>query len=332
LRLTARTETAAPDAGGLRPQQLSKWRQKIYAAKTLSAAAHSIREELSMPDSAWDTFVAGLPVVALNSSKALLRIILIFAAAYVAARFLRAGVNRFETLLVRAASGGDTSLESASKRIRTLTGVVWTISLGAIWSIAVLLALGEVGLDLGPILAGAGIVGLAVGFGAQHLVRDLVTGFFLILENQIRVGDAAVINGTSGMVEAITFRTISLRDLSGTVHIFPNGAINTLANMSKDWSAYVIDVTVAFKEDTERVMEIMRKAAEDLRGEPRYGALLLEPMEIFGVEAYTDTGVIIRARFKTLPSRHNEVGREYRRRLVNELERAGIKLPPQRKP
>jgi small conductance mechanosensitive channel len=289
-------------------------------------------EERLMSASAWESFVAELLSIALNSSKALLRIALILAAAYVAARFLRAAVERLESLLIRAASAGDTSLDSASKRIRTLTGVVWTISFGVIWFMAVLIALGQIGVDLGPILAGAGIVGLAVGFGAQHLVRDLVSGFFLILENHIRIGDSAVINGTSGMVEAITFRTIILRDLSGTVYIFPNGSINTLANMSKDWSAYVIDVTISFKDDSDRVMEIMRNVGEDLRAEPKYGSVMLEPLEIFGVDAFTETGVNIRARFKTLPSQQHAVGREYRRRLIKALERAGIDLPPQRKP
>ena len=285
-----------------------------------------------MSPGAWESFMTGLMEIALNSSQSLLRIVLILAAAYVAAKFLRVGIERLELLLIRAAAASDTSLDSASKRIRTLTGVVWTISFGIIWFMAVLLALGQIGVDLGPILAGAGIVGLAVGFGAQHLVRDLVTGFFLILENHLRVGDAAVINGTSGMVEAITFRTIILRDVSGTVYIFPNGTINTLANMSKDWSAHVIDVTISFKEDSDRVMEIMRNVAEELRGEPKYGSLMLEPLEMFGVEAFTDTGIIIRARFKTLPSQQDAVGREYRRRLIKALERAGIDLPAQRKP
>ena len=120
------------------------------------------------------------------------------------------------------------------------------------------MSLDQIGLDITPILAGAGIVGLAVGFGAQNLVRDVINGFFMILENQIRVGDVAVVNGTGGLVEAISFRTITLRDLSGTVHIFPNGTVTTLANMTKEWSAYVMDIGVAYKEDTDRVVEIMR--------------------------------------------------------------------------
>jgi small-conductance mechanosensitive channel len=285
-----------------------------------------------MSASVWESFVTRLVGIALNSSQALLRIAIILAAAYLGARFLRVAIERLESLLIRAASASDTSLDSASKRIRTLTGVIWTISFGVIWFMAVLIALGQIGVDLGPILAGAGIVGLAVGFGAQHLVRDLVTGFFLILENHIRIGDTAVINGTTGMVEAITFRTIILRDVSGTVYIFPNGTINTLANMSKDWSAYVIDVTISFKDDTDRVIEIMRNLAEELRTEPKYGSVMLEPIEIFGVDAFTETGINIKARFKTLPSQQQVVGREYRRRLIKALERAGIDLPAQRKP
>ena len=285
-----------------------------------------------MSPGVWESFVTRLLEIALNSSQAILRIALILSAAYLGAKFLRLGIERLESLLIRAASATDTSLDSATKRIRTLTGVVWTISFGLIWFIAVLIALGEIGVDLGPILAGAGIVGLAVGFGAQHLVRDLVSGFFLILENHIRVGESAVINGTSGMIEAITFRTIILRDVSGTVYICPNCTINSFANRSKDWSAYVIDVTVSFKDDSDRIIEIMGKVAEELRAEPKYGSVMLEPIEIFGVDAFTETGLNIRARFKTLPSQQHALGREYRRRLVKALERAGIELPAQRKP
>jgi small conductance mechanosensitive channel len=284
-----------------------------------------------MSPNVWESVVTRLLGIAVNSAQAILRIAIILAAAYLSAKLLRAGIERLESWLIRAAAIRDTSLDSASKRIRTLTGVIWTISFGLIWFIAVLISLGQIGVDLGPILAGAGIVGLAVGFGAQHLVRDLVTGFFLILENHIRVGDSAVINGTSGMVEAVTFRTIILRDLSGTIYVFPNGTINTLANMSKDWSAYVIDLTLSFKDDTDRVIEIMRSVAEELRAERKYGSLMLEPMEIFGVDGFTETGANLKARFKTLPAQQHVVGREYRRRLLKALTAAGIDLPTQRK-
>ena len=201
-----------------------------------------------------------------------------------------------------------------------------------IWFIAALVSLGQIGIDLGPILAGAGIVGLAVGFGAQHLVRDLVSGFFLILENQIRVGDAAVINGTGGLVESISFRTVVLRDQAGVVHVFPNGSIRTLSNMSKDWSAYVIDVPVAYKEDTDRVIEIMRQVGDGMRAESKFGAVMLEAIEIFGVDAFTQSAVTIKARIKTQPQQQDPVGREYRRRLKKAFDEAGIEIPVSPRP
>lgn len=254
------------------------------------------------------------------------RILLILAIAYISIKFLRFGLTHLEALLIRAAEATETDPSSAAKRIRTLTRVLLTIAVGLVWFVAALVSLGQLGIDLGPILAGAGIVGLAVGFGAQHLVRDLVSGFFLILENHIRVGDSVAINGTGGVVEAISFRTVSLRDISGVVHIFPNGAINTLANQSKDWSAYVIDVPVGYKENSDRVIDIMRATAEELRVEANFAALIIEPMEIFGIDNFTDTGVVIKARFKTQPSQQHTVGREYRARLKRAFEAAGVEM------
>jgi small conductance mechanosensitive channel len=257
-------------------------------------------------------------------TKTSLRIVLIFVAAYVGLKFIRIALNRLEAILIRAAAAHGAAPTAVNQRISTLTSVLWTITVGVIWSVAGLIALAQVGLDMTPFLAGAGIVGLAIGFGAQNLVRDVVSGFFLILEDDIRVGDAAVINGTGGIVEAISFRTINLRDIAGVIHIFPNGAINTLANKSKHWSAYVIDVSIPYKEDTDRVMEIMRNVAEELRNDPRYGSMMLQPMEIFGVDDFTDAGVKIKARLKTQPQQEDLVGREYRRRLKKTFDAASV--------
>ena len=168
---------------------------------------------------------------------------------------------------------------------------------------------------------------MAAGFGAQHLVRDLVSGFFLLLENQIRVGGTAIINGTTGLVEAVTFRTVVLRDQAGVVHVFPNGTINTLANATMDWSAYVIDVAVSYKEDTDRVTAIMGRVADEMRMEAEYHRLMLEPIEIFGVDSFTDVSVTIKARFKTQPSHQYTIGREYRRRLKKAFDAEGIEMP-----
>ena len=269
--------------------------------------------------------------VGVEFAKASLRILLIVVAAYIGIRLLRLALNRAEAILVRAGMASETVPGAAMMRVRTLMSVLWTIAVGLIWFVAVLTVLGQMGVNIAPILASAGVIGLAVGFGAQNLVKDLVSGFFLILENQVRVGDIAVINGTGGLVEAITFRTIVLRDLSAVVHVFPNGTINTLANMTKDWSAYVLDIGVAYKEDTDHVIDVMRKVAEQMRTESTYGSAMLEPIEIFGVDSFADSAVIIKARLKTRPLRQYMIGREYRRRLKKAFDAEGIEIPfPQR--
>ena len=155
----------------------------------------------------------------------------------------------------------------SEKRVETLLNIVHSTGKIIIWVVAVMIILEKFGVNIGPILAGAGIVGLAVGFGSQELVRDYISGFFILLENQIRVGDVAIINGTGGLVENIELRTTSLRDFSGVVHIFQNGKINSISNMTKDWSAMVFDIGVAYKEDVEQVMEIMRNVGDELNAD-----------------------------------------------------------------
>ena len=280
-----------------------------------------------MFESSMEKFLPQFVDVGFEFAKASLRILLIIIAAYAGVRLLRLALNRVEAILVRASVASETVPGAATMRVRTLVSVLWTIAIGLIWFVAALTVLGQIGVNIAPILASAGVVGLAVGFGAQNLVKDLVSGFFLILENQVRVGDIAVINGTGGLVEAITFRTIVLRDLSAVVHVFPNGSINTLANMTKDWSAYVLDIGVAYKEDTDHVIDVMRKVAEDMRDEPAYGAAMIEPIEIFGIDAFADSAVIIKARFKTRPLQQYLIGREYRRRLKRAFDAAGIEIP-----
>ncbi|MDH5429497.1 MAG: mechanosensitive ion channel family protein [Nitrospirota bacterium] len=259
--------------------------------------------------------------------EASLRILLILAVAYVAIRALRFGLGKLEQTLLTWREREDKDRIANEKRVKTLTGMLRTICLTLVWVIGIVMSLDQIGLDITPILAGAGIVGLAVGFGAQNLVRDIINGFFMILENQIRVGDVGVVNGTGGLVEAISFRTITLRDMSGTVHIFPNGTVTTLANMTKDWSAYVMDIGVAYKEDTDRVVSIMRQVGNELQQDPERGKKMLEPIEIMGVDAFGESEVVIKARIKTLPIEQWSVGREYRRRLKIAFDREHIEIP-----
>lgn len=259
------------------------------------------------------------------------RILLVVLAGFVAVRFLRVALRRLQEILIRTGERGEVVGGATRKRVTTLTGLLLTLGLVVIWVVVAVICLDQLGLDVTPILAGAGILGLAVGFGAQNLVRDLISGFFLVLENQVRVGDVAVVNGTGGLVEAITFRTIVLRDLAGVVHVVPNGAITTLANMTKGWSGYVLDIGVAYKEDTDQVVEIMTRVADELRADPAFAASMLEPIEIFGVDDFKESEVTIKARLKTVPIQQWTVGREYRRRLKKAFDATGIEIPfPQR--
>jgi small-conductance mechanosensitive channel len=254
----------------------------------------------------------------------LLLILVVFWALMTAAKI---SLKRLEQHLVRRGrESGDVPSE-AEKRAETLVRLLRQAVFIMLWVIAGLVVLREFGVEIGPILASAGVAGVAVGFGAQHLVRDVIAGFFMILENQVRVGDVALVNGTGGLVEQINFRTIVLRDLSGTVHVFPNGTVNTLANLTREWSAYVFDIGVAYKEDVDRVMEIMKRVGAELRKDPKFGPLMVDDIEVFGVDQFADSAVMIKGRLRTRPIKQWDVGREYQRRIKIEFDRQGIEIP-----
>lgn len=255
------------------------------------------------------------------------RITLILVIGWIALTAVKIGLRRMEAMLIERAKGEGEFMGEAVKRAETLAKLVRQAAIIVIWVMLILMILREVGVEIAPILASAGVVGLAVGFGAQNLVRDLITGFFMILENQVRVGDVAIVNGTGGLVERINLRTIVLRDLSGVVHVFPNGTINTLANVTREWSAYVFTVGVAYKEDTDRVVDVMRRVGADLKQDEAFGPLMLEDIEIFGVDEFADSAVNIKGRIKTLPIKQWDVGREYLRRVKKAFDREGIEIP-----
>lgn len=257
-----------------------------------------------------------------------LRILLILTLAWVALRAVRVGLDRFEVRILANAGPGE--IESA-KRTKTLSGMLQNVLSVAIMAITALTVLQELRVNVMPILTGAGILGLAIGFGAQTLVKDVISGFFLILENQVRVGDVAQINGTGGLVEAINLRTIVLRDQSGAVHIFPCGSVTTMTNLSMDFAYALLDIDVAYKHDTDEVVAVLEQTAAALRETPEFGPLTLEPLEVIGVERFGESSVTIRVRIKTLPLKQWTIAREYRRRLKKSFEVAGIEIPfPQR--
>ncbi len=224
-------------------------------------------------------------------------------------------------------SGSELDTGEIEKRMDTLMGIVRSVIKIIAWLMIGMVFLRKIGIDIAPIIAGAGIAGLAVGFGAQELVRDFIAGFFMLLENQIREGDVAIVNGTGGLVEQVGLRTIVLRDLSGVVHIFQNGKVNMLSNMTKTWSGMVFDIGVAYKEDTDQVVEVIKQVAAEMRREPDFAPLIIEPIEIFGVDQFADSAVIIKARLKTKPIEQWKVGREYRRRLKKAFDEQGIEIP-----
>ena len=213
------------------------------------------------------------------------------------------------------------------KRIITLTKLSKTVlSIGA-KTVIVFIMLSELGIDVAPLLAGAGIIGLAVGFGAQELVRDVISGFFIIVEDQIRVGDVVNINGFGGVVEKIHIRTIILRDYSGTVHVIQNGKINSLSNMTKQWSAMVFDIGVAYKEDTDEVIEVIKEVGGTLQADEVLGQDILEPIEIAGLDRFGESEIVIKARQKTTPGMQWPIGREFRKRLKKAFDEKGIDIP-----
>jgi moderate conductance mechanosensitive channel len=229
-------------------------------------------------------------------------------------------------LLEQGTTAGEPPSES-EKRVETLIRLIRQAALIILWVTTILIVLKEIGIDVTPVLASAGIVGLALGFGAQNLVRDFISGFFFILENQVRVGDVAIVNGTGGLVESVNFRTIVLRDLGGIVHIFPNGTVTTLSNLTNDWSAYVFDIGVAYKENTDKVIELMSHVGSDMKQDATVGAFMLEEPEIFGVDKFDNSAVVIKGRIKTKPIRQWQVGREYLRRIKLAFDDAGIEIP-----
>jgi small-conductance mechanosensitive channel len=257
----------------------------------------------------------------------LMRVLGILLLAWLGLKIVQRLLNQMERRLVKASSQDGQSPSEEQKRIDTLMRLVRQGVFITVWVIVGLIILREFGVDIAPILASAGIAGLAVGFGAQNLVRDVITGFFMILENQVRVGDVAVVNGTGGLVERVNFRTIVLRDLSGTVHVFPNGTINTLSNLTSEWSAYVFNIGVAYKEDVDRVIELMKAVGKELREDEKFGPLMVNDVEVFGLDNFADSAVVIKGRLQTKPIKQWDVGREYQRRLKYAFDKEGIEIP-----
>jgi moderate conductance mechanosensitive channel len=259
--------------------------------------------------------------------RSLFRVLGIWILAWFAWRVVRLTARRIEM----AVDDHDDSITTLrEKRGQTIAQLLRSVGRVVIVTIAILLTF-NVFINIAPILAGAGILGLAVSFGAQSLVRDIISGFFILLENQFAVGDVIEAAGKSGVVERMTMRVVVLRDLEGTMHVIPNGELKVVSNKTRGWSRAVVDISVPYTEDVDRILSVVRDEAAQFSTDPTWGLQLDGPVEVLGVESMTDNAVVIRTLLKTQPGSQWSVAREFRRRLINRFSREAIESPFQQR-
>jgi small conductance mechanosensitive channel len=252
------------------------------------------------------------------------RVLVILIGSLLLIRLLRAVSDRIPRLM--PAEEGPTITER-EKRARTAASLVRTVGTSLVLLIAGMMLFREIGMDITPLLAGAGVAGLAIGFGAQSLIRDIIAGIFILSEDQFHVGDVIQAAGVSGQVERMTLRMTIVRDLHGVVHFIPNGEIKVASNLTKEWSRAVLEVGVSYEEDVDRVTRVLSEVGQALADDETFGKLVLEPPQVLGVEALADSQVTIRMLVKTLPVKQWEVARELRRRIKMRFDREGIQIP-----
>ncbi|MCB9959814.1 MAG: mechanosensitive ion channel [Rhodospirillaceae bacterium] len=222
---------------------------------------------------------------------------------------------------------GNDGAPAHSARIRTVLPLMRSAALVVLATVATLVVLSEIGIDIAPLLAGAGVIGLAIGFGAQTLVQDVITGLFILLEDTISVGDVVVVGGNGGLVEAMSIRSIRMRDLAGNVYTIPFSQVSQVQNMTRDFSFYVFDIGIAYREDVDQVIEVVKQLGEEMEADLDYGREILAPIEILGLDSFGDSAVVIKARFKTKPIKQWYVGREFNRRMKKRFDELGIEIP-----
>lgn len=251
-----------------------------------------------------------------------LRITLIVVVAWIAATVLNRMIRMFREHISQRMGDAEQQKRAATigRVFRYIVSVVVSLMAG-------ILILSELGVSIAPILGAAGVVGLAIGFGAQSLVKDYFTGFFILLENQLTTGDVVEIAGKSGLVEDVTLRFVRLRDYSGNVHYVPNNLITTVTNMSRGFAQAVVDVGIAYREDTDHVFEVMREVSREMRSDLAFESKILDDLEIAGVESWADSAVVLRCRFKVVPLEQWGVRREFLRRLKKAFDARGIEIP-----
>jgi moderate conductance mechanosensitive channel len=255
------------------------------------------------------------------------RVLGIWLLAWLAYRLVRLAARRIE---IAVDDGDDSVTTLRERRGKTISQLLRSVGRVVVFSIALLLTF-NVFIDIGPILAGAGILGLAVSFGAQSLVKDVISGFFILFENQFAIGDVIEVAGKSGLVEKMTLRVVQLRDAEGAMHVVPNGEIKVVSNLTRGWSRAVVDVGVPYDENVDRALEVLRDEAAQFSTDKTWGAQLDGPVEVLGVESLRDL-ITIRTMLRTQPGSQWNVAREFRRRIKNRFDRENLEMPmPQRR-
>jgi len=251
-----------------------------------------------------------------------IKIILILVAMLVVMRIVKVVSSRVSLMFLKKRED-----EEAKKRAKTLGSVIHHFLNAVILVIAMITILGHLGIEIGPLIAAAGIAGVAIGFAGQSLIKDIINGFFILLWDQIRVGDVVQISGQGGLVEMINLKMTVLRDLAGNVHFIPNGQIDMVTNMTKDYSRYVFEIGVAYREDVDEVINVIKEVDEELRNDPDFKNDVLDPIEIFGLDKFGDSAIVIKARTTTKPIKQWRVGREFNRRLKKKFDERDIEIP-----
>lgn len=237
-------------------------------------------------------------------------------------RVVSGSIRRY---LERTDSDGNTI--ERSRRVRTLLPLLRLVVRVVLTVMVVLIVLSELGVNIAPLLAGAGVVGIAVGFGAQKLVQDVITGIFILIEDTISLGDVVRIGSLSGVVEGMSIRALKLRDASGNLHSIPFSSVDSVTNMSKDFAFAVFDVGVAYAEDVDRVIGVLEELGADMKAESPWSERITEPLEILGLDRFEASSVVIKARFKTQPLQQWSVMREFNRRMKKRFDADGIEIP-----
>lgn len=308
---------------------VERWANQLrsFLRKTIAVAAFVISILILMygvgiqgfPRLTWPTMAAW-------ASEYLIPIAFILGSGYVVIQFSRLLIGRLPDYL---SSSAGSPVEKAERRKRTESAgrLLQWLTTTIVLAVTALMVLRKAGVDTAPLLTGSAVLGVALGFGAQDLVKDIISGFFLIVENQIRVGDVVEVNGKGGLVESLRTRTIVLRGMDGTVYIIPNGSIREVSNRTMDFSYYVINLGVAYRENVDHVIATLQEIGTGLEKDPKFAPKILAPLEVLGVDDFADSSVVIKLRIRTIPLEQWGVGRELRRRIKNTFDERGIEIP-----